>query len=340
MKTKIHTLTFLTILLCLFQTNNVLAKKTGYRESYGGDGTISEFQSIAQDVLRTIKDNQIHFNNVDLNYSVFNKTVKNLKITCKSNLILNGIPKDAINYPKRTPQELELDCDKWNKGNKNFANKLRLVNHEYLHLMFIDDSNYFYSNQLTNSYFKLQLTEKERGNYLISTAKKCDLASYNKTLKTGINIFYHDESGENVFSTAIRNNCLEIVKDLIELNYNQDTTLSAYQYLILITSFDFSTLNTLEEKHTKALEIIKLITQNNPSFVNRNLTLNALDDSLSYDKVALDFLCLDSYSIFQALDKGFIYHNLQVQNADIELNELLQKLNFKNLPYNGCGASQ
>jgi hypothetical protein len=83
-----------------------------------------------------------------------------------------------------------------------------------------------------------------------------------------------------------------------------------------------------------------MLTQRNPSFATKNLNLNIFDDSLTFEKFNLDIYCLDSYSIMQALDKGFNYNNILVPNFDSELNELLQKLNFKNSPYNGCGASQ
>ncbi len=110
----------------------------------GGDGPSSEFVSLGNEVLNRLQE--IPMEGVDT--VAYSTALKGTKVVSYETLELDGRPVDAINYPKANPPLIELSKKGWEAfGNDLFAKK-KLVLHEYLGIMGLNDANYQISQTL------------------------------------------------------------------------------------------------------------------------------------------------------------------------------------------------
>lgn len=111
----------------------------------GGDTYAIEFVSIASDILDYLEVS----GSDGLDLVKLKEVMKTTKVESTDKaLSLKGVPKDAINYP--TEKRIIFNRNAW--GNSKEAQKPRLVLHEYLGVMGIDDASYSRSTELLSRF--------------------------------------------------------------------------------------------------------------------------------------------------------------------------------------------
>lgn len=186
----------------------------GWRESYGGDSSIMEFKHLAKEVAYVLNDKKFS-NNFGLQVSSLKEIINSSFVECGSDLILNGAPKDAINYPNEKPQRVTLDCKKWNSG-LSTVQKYRLVIHEYLPLAKVDDSSYAYSEEIFSFFQHYRYTANFNMNEMIEALSNCNLEKFRTLSDLGGNLFLLTSRGVNFLQIAAVFSCDAILQDLIE----------------------------------------------------------------------------------------------------------------------------
>jgi hypothetical protein len=126
----------------------------------GGDAIALEFTTLARQVSKDIKIEAQHlfpeFSAEDLE-----SVIESTKVASVDKTILNGVEKDAINYPRL--KLIEVSRSRW-KSRSVSTEKLRaLVLHEYLGIMNINDADYKISGRLIDYYLdsKKRIIESE-----------------------------------------------------------------------------------------------------------------------------------------------------------------------------------
>jgi len=119
----------------------------------GGDSYAIEFVTIASDILNYLGDTD----SGGLDLEKLKEVMKTTKVESTNQaLSLGGIPKDAINYP--TEKRIIFNRTAW--GNSKEGQKPRLVLHEYLGILGVDDSSYALSTLLLKKFgYGINVTE-------------------------------------------------------------------------------------------------------------------------------------------------------------------------------------
>lgn len=185
----------------------------GWRESYGGDSAIMEFKHLAKEVSYILNDGH-YSNDFGLEITTLKSIVNLSYVECSSNLVLDGVAKDAINFPYETPQKILLDCKKWNT--LSTAQKYRLAIHEYLPLAGINDTTYAFSEKIFNFYIQNKNSPKFDIQEMIMVLTSCGLERFRELSDLGGNLFIETKHGLNFLQLAAAFSCDEIVQDLID----------------------------------------------------------------------------------------------------------------------------
>lgn len=130
-------------LLILLNCNLVLADGAA-GSGGGGDIYSSDFIDIAKKVAQQLEKGNVgpRINNARLKLAI-----QSTHISSKDRLELKGFDKDAINYPDANPPQIIVSRSRWSELGENFQKKSRLVLHEYLGILKLDDSTYQLSSQ-------------------------------------------------------------------------------------------------------------------------------------------------------------------------------------------------
>lgn len=152
---KLRILIVVTILLFSVSFSTIAAAsskpkkvKDGWSEAYGGSAEIAEFIYMATNILFFSVGTKVLS---DINKNKIINVIKNSKVVCSKNLILDGEDKDGVNFPKQEPQIIYLDCEKWSTK-MSFKQKQLLSVHEYLPLLGKTDEHYILSSELVRNY--------------------------------------------------------------------------------------------------------------------------------------------------------------------------------------------
>ncbi len=244
----------------------------GWRESYGGDSTIMEFKHLAKEVAYVLNDNS--FPN-DFNIDLINlKDTINLSyVQCGSDLVLDGVSKDAINYPNENPQRIVLNCKKWN-SELSTSQKYRLAIHEYLPLVRIDDSTYSYSEKMYNFFVKYRNASNFNMQDMMSSILSCNLAGFRKMTDLGGNVFLENQRGINLLQIATAFSCDVIVQDLIDsgLEYViNDIINMSYAHYSLIEN---AITTTFGNEQAQAISTLKILITKWPGLPSLGFTSN------------------------------------------------------------------
>lgn len=278
--------------LCL-STNAFAGKgsskgKGGFSESYGGDSNISEFQSIARDVVNTLSDSMF-YKITKLQAEDVISQIETAVVYCRGNLILDGVEKEAINYPFENPKRIELDCSKWKAALP--SNKYRLVIHEYLHLMLVDDSSYEFSSEVVKAYFRHNpydngdhhnhnhnLVPERASIDLIYWISSCNIERYKSIAESrGINIYYRLSGiGLDGISVSIEEGCTILLADQMALGAPvENTNMINVSLDNLIFKMAYVTNDKTGYKITELVKIINLLKSYN--IVNSNILDHKVD---------------------------------------------------------------
>jgi len=248
---------FITLSAYSAESNKPSTGGGGWRESYGGDSAIMEFKHLAKEVSYVLNDN-LYSNNFGLEISTWKDIINLSYVECASNLSLDGVAKDAINYPYETPQKVLLDCKKWNT--LSTAQKYRLSIHEYLPLAGINDSSYAYSEIIFNFYSKNKYTSIFDKQEMVMIIMNCGLERFRELSDMGGNLFMETKHGLNFLQLAAAFSCDEIVQDLIDagLEYviNPVITLNYAHYYIIESAILKSRSTKDREKVIGTLKVL------------------------------------------------------------------------------------
>lgn len=121
----------------------------------GGDRRAIEFVDIGTNVLNTLFRNRVPEINTDL----LTQAIELTKIESTDEaLFLNGIPKDAINYPKE--KTILFNRAAWDRQS-DYLSRATFVLHEYLGIMGSDDSGYKISKIILRGLWFINGTDAE-----------------------------------------------------------------------------------------------------------------------------------------------------------------------------------
>ena len=126
----------------------------------GGDAIVLEFTTLARQVSKDIQINAQYlfpeFSAEDLETAIASTKVMSVEKT-----ILNGIEKDAINYPGLGL--IKINRSRWGARSVSTEKLRALVLHEYLGIMNINDADFIISGRLIDYYLgsKKRINESE-----------------------------------------------------------------------------------------------------------------------------------------------------------------------------------
>lgn len=123
------------------KNRNLLKSGGGGLDGGGGATRAQEFAKIASDLVDRIEKEPTLHGKFDL--AAFRDFVTTTEVAFVPwSLFLNGVPKDAINYPSL--RKIEINISAWDEM-KNVNRKAGLILHEFYGLLRIDDTGYLRS---------------------------------------------------------------------------------------------------------------------------------------------------------------------------------------------------
>ena len=147
---KYKSLGCLVVCLMLVTNFSFAEKQEGTDTSGGGDTRSLQFVAMAKELIKYLepleKQGKIDLGKID--YDAFRKAIENTKVSVTNEtLYVNGVPKEAKNYPKRKPPEIVLHAERWDAVNEG-SRRAAILLHEYLGIMGIDDTKYQISSKI------------------------------------------------------------------------------------------------------------------------------------------------------------------------------------------------
>lgn len=117
----------------------------GGMDAGGGDAYAAEFSAVAHQLVQAAQDAV----GAGIDATALDEAIAETEVVSKEKVYLNEIEKDAINYPGL--KRIELSRQRWDAIRGDVTKRFRLVLHEYLGIMGLDDreykiSSYFLSN--------------------------------------------------------------------------------------------------------------------------------------------------------------------------------------------------
>lgn len=199
----------------------------------GGDSIAIEFSSIAYTTLAMIQSNNNlfpEFKAVDLRQAIFQTELVTI-----DRLYLNGVEKDAINYP--LGKKIEISRIRWNECGNDYVRKSSLVFHEYLGIMGVDDSGYNISERLFSSISVLKL---ELGGNYGSTLQECGIRIvakyfnnvYVELIDNPLSGFLCNLSKEVMNLNCMGNVCSTIDVLMDQQTYHENKIMKFYHYYL------------------------------------------------------------------------------------------------------------
>lgn len=113
----------------------------------GGDTYASEFVAAAYGILQWLHEHPV----AEIKTESLALVILQTKVYSQDQLTLEGQTVDAINYPKAKPARIEINRQRWDQIRDDEYRQWRLVLHEYLPILGIDDRNYQVSRKLDSS---------------------------------------------------------------------------------------------------------------------------------------------------------------------------------------------
>lgn len=291
---KIVLTIFVFILSTVAFSATISKKKGGFSESYGGDSVIADFKFSTRQVVTKLKEQKIQqYWNIGKDEIL--EIIDQSNIVCVSNLVLDGVTKNAINYPNEKPQRIELDCDSFR--NKTSLNKRLLSVHEFMHLSFIDDSEYKTSWKILDDY-NSALFSTDNSEDLLRSVLDCDERLFNDSLENGANInFISPQLFRSPTEFAIKIGCPNLLNQLYKHKAKTLTYKIIYEFNEMVWRIVENNDNDVFVKN--AIETLKVVVKNNPDIVNAKLKhgrikiasfdFNYIYEHLSYSEYLIDF---------------------------------------------------
>lgn len=302
----------------------------GWRESYGGDATILEFKYFAKEVAYVLKT-QGFTNSFGFNINNFSIAVDASNVICADDLQLDGVSKDAINYPHETPQRIMLNCEKWKKFSPQ--EKYMLAIHEFLPLIGIIDTTYQYTSEIYVFFNISKSGSNQTLQMLMDAALDCNETNFDDFVTRNGNVFMLSIFRLNALHTATVSGCLPIMRKLIDLGvpYQDSSSLTpAAHYMLIQYSFNSPTTNA---KH-RAVMSLKMLVENWPTIPSMgfpNLNWSTQGNFIHFPKECYK----DSTIMHLAADQCKYNANF----CDVPFYRSLAKLGFSLDTKNACGKT-
>lgn len=158
---------FTLITMLLVSANPAFARE-GHDQGNGGDLYAAEFVEAAERVLRFLQYNDAK----DVDLKKLAKAIEKTKVESTDEVLrLNGLPKDAINYPAQG--RIIFNRKRWTELEP--GQKPVLVLHEYLGLLGVEDASYAFSKKIIGAF-----------TYDISYSLDCEFKGSKSNLNIGI----------------------------------------------------------------------------------------------------------------------------------------------------------
>lgn len=125
-------------------------KDGGVDTSGGGDTRSLQFVMMAKELIKYLepmeKNEKIDLGKID--YAALRKAIETTRVSVTNDPIyVNGIPKEAKNYPRRNPPEIVVNAERWDAVNES-SKRAAIVLHEYLGILGVDDTGYQISSRI------------------------------------------------------------------------------------------------------------------------------------------------------------------------------------------------
>lgn len=189
-----------------------------WSESYGGDGVVAGFTLVARSLAKEMENNPDFFTKEFTDS--FKKSIEETIISSADKLILNNVEKDAINHTLEKPYLIEVSRARWLQYEASINTQEKLVLHEYLFTLHIDDSNYIVSSSIYNNLIYSRMYKKDDsrlGPYLIQAAADCNIARVTNVIDMGANVELIDNDNRNALFVAAEFGCSELVNKFINM---------------------------------------------------------------------------------------------------------------------------
>jgi len=277
--------------------NNKKSESRGWRESYGGDSSVALFKDIGFTIFNELTEIYIKDQLKVAKTEIFEK-IKKTNISCKGNLYIDGVKKEAINYPYRSPTLIELDCENWTK--LSFYRQVRLVIHEFLHLLLVNDEDFFQSKLIYNNYLEQFAKHKEVfSSILEDSIVYCNSKTFSDQLISGANIYArYNSNGFNSINLAVHFGCIPIIEQVLEENAN----IGLENYEILATKllqkdqlFDLkSSINKSDHANGVLFGILDTFKR-----LDKNFLEFKLQSEISYNQISANGFQLEKSNIYK-----------------------------------------
>ena len=183
----------------------------GDRSGNGGNGILAEIKSYQHQLEHGIRRGIV---TVSGSPDAAIETIRRVNVLLGSNLVLNGSPVQAINYPHPSKPIVVFDEQAW--SSLLMVQKKRLVLHEFAFLLGYDDYDYTVSSRM---YDQLQQSEPERFFQSERQAEAivfgCDLNLYKSY--DGDWSYSSPRWGMNLVALALAKGCKDILEIQMQL---------------------------------------------------------------------------------------------------------------------------
>ncbi len=182
----------------------------------GGDHYSAQFIELGRGISRALFSHSLS----GVNPELFKRAVETTKVNSQQKLALNGNIVDAINYPNT--KQIIQSRESWDKMAGNWSQRVRLVLHEYLGIMNLDDSSYQISNQFDPSWV-ISFPAKFKFN-ILNTAGYCDYINGTPSCsRSGYDSkIFEIELKPNRDGSGPRSGFLRLIEPFREKNKNSD----------------------------------------------------------------------------------------------------------------------
>jgi len=131
-------------LLVAVLPTSAFAASFGHDQGNGGDGYSLQFVGVGKKIVQYLK-----YQKTDLNIDALQEALDSTRVESTTEfLTLNGLPKDALNYPRQ--KRIVFNRGRWDAISRD--EKPALVLHEYLGILGMEDASYKYSKSLIGEF--------------------------------------------------------------------------------------------------------------------------------------------------------------------------------------------
>lgn len=197
-----------------------------WSESYGGDGVVADFTMTARSLVREMEQAPFIFSKGLTDD--FRKSIQETMISSADRLMLDGVEKDAINHTLVRPYRIEISRTRWLQYDLSIEKQEKLVLHELLFTLHIDDSGYDKSESL---YFDLLTSRLYRndnsrlGPFFLKAALDCNPVKASYIVSMGVNVNFHDDDNRNALYMAALSGCDTVVESFLNMHIPSDISL-------------------------------------------------------------------------------------------------------------------